>query len=173
MTFITDPADPRFTRRGALHIPAGEGLTKWVSGDTYTVKITGPESNGSLGFVEAVVPSGGGPVAHAHIGSDETFYLLDGELEFLDGDHTFVAGPGDFVYIPRNHRHRFTNISSGDAKMVFFFTVAGPEQLFVQAGDDPVPGGRPAPWGVDRMIELGDLISKLNTDVLPEAEPAG
>jgi mannose-6-phosphate isomerase-like protein (cupin superfamily) len=168
MTLITDPTDDRFTRRGALHVPAGEGLTKWVAGDEYIMKLTATESNGSLGFVVATVPPGGGPVAHAHLRSDEAFYLLSGELEFLNGDRTFTADPGDFVFIPRNHRHRFRNISSGDARMLFFFTPAGPEQLFVKAGDDPVPGGRPQPWDVDKMVQLGELISELETDVLPE-----
>jgi hypothetical protein len=27
-------------QRGLLHVPAGEGLTKWVSGDIYTMKAT-------------------------------------------------------------------------------------------------------------------------------------
>jgi hypothetical protein len=30
--------DPRYTTRGAVHIPAGEGATWWFSGDTYTIK---------------------------------------------------------------------------------------------------------------------------------------
>jgi hypothetical protein len=52
--------------------------------------------------------------------------------------------------------------------MIFFFTSAGPEQLFVRAGDDPVPGGHPSAWGIDKMAQLGELIFELETDVLPE-----
>jgi len=33
--------------------------------------------------VEATCPPGGGPAPHIHPNSDETFYPLSGELEFL------------------------------------------------------------------------------------------
>jgi hypothetical protein len=66
------------------------------SGDTDTIKASGESTNGSLGLVEATVPPGGGPVAHAHNRTDEAFYVLSGELEILDGARTFVAGAGDF-----------------------------------------------------------------------------
>ncbi|MFG2371195.1 cupin domain-containing protein [Streptomyces sp. NPDC048504] len=32
------------------------------------------------------MPPGGGPAPHVHAHTDETFYLVSGELEFLDGD---------------------------------------------------------------------------------------
>jgi quercetin dioxygenase-like cupin family protein len=62
-----------------------------------------------LGLVEATVPPGGGPVAHAHTRTDEAFYVLSGELEILDGSYTFVAHAGDFVFIPRGIGHRVKN----------------------------------------------------------------
>ncbi|MGH1553555.1 cupin domain-containing protein [Streptomyces sp. L7] len=33
--------------------------------------------------------------------ADESFYVVSGSLEFLNGDRTFVAGAGDFVFVPR------------------------------------------------------------------------
>ncbi|MGW2939337.1 cupin domain-containing protein [Streptomyces sp. NPDC001156] len=75
-----------------------------------------------FGLIEATVPAGGGPPAHAHTEQEETFYILDGELEFLDGDHIFTAVAGDFVHIPRGIRHRFTNKGNHAAKMIFMFT---------------------------------------------------
>jgi quercetin dioxygenase-like cupin family protein len=70
---------------GGLHVPAGQGLTKWFSGDVYTVRLQASQTNGSVGIVEASVPPGGGPIPHTHDEQEETFYLLSGELEFLDG----------------------------------------------------------------------------------------
>ena len=43
------------------------------------------------GLVEATVPPGGGPAPHVHERTDETFYLVHGELEFLSGDKTFYC----------------------------------------------------------------------------------
>jgi quercetin dioxygenase-like cupin family protein len=77
----------------ALYVPAGDGITRWFSGDVYTVKATAADTNGSLGAVDASVPPGGGLVPHTHPGHDEIFYLFSGALEFLDGENTFVAGP--------------------------------------------------------------------------------
>src|SRR5262245_40491275 len=143
MSFPTSSTAARRTDGGVLYVPAGEGLTKWVSGDIYTMKATKEETGGSLSFIEAIVPPGGGPIAHAHTSEDEAFFLLEGALEFLDGDRTFVAEAGSFVFIPRTRRHRFKNIGAADARTLFLFTPGGPEALFAEGGDDPVPGGRP------------------------------
>src|SRR5262249_39686924 len=101
----------------------------------------------AVGVIRASVPTGGGPAAHVHAGSDETFVMLDGELEFLDGDKTFIAGPGDLVYIPGGIRHRFQNVGPVIATMVLLYTPAGPEGLFVEGGDEPQPGVQGAAVG--------------------------
>jgi len=162
---------PTIKSGGVLHVPAGEGLVKWVSGDTYTIKATRSSTGDALGFVEAVVPPGAGPIAHTHKSTDESFYLLDGALEFLDGDRTFVAEAGAFVFVPRLHRHRFKNISGADARLLFIFTPGGLEDLFIDGGDDPVPGGQPQPWGIERNQQIADIIERTGSIALPEVAP--
>jgi hypothetical protein len=70
--------DPRYSRTGAVHVPAGGGVTTWFAGDIYTIKASAASTNGSLGLVEATVPAGGRPVAHAHtrIGEDYGVEIL-------------------------------------------------------------------------------------------------
>jgi quercetin dioxygenase-like cupin family protein len=161
----TEPNGSHSTSK-ALYVPAGDGITKWFSGDVYTVKATAADTNGSLGAVDASVPPGGGPVPHTHPGHDEIFYLLSGSLEFLDGEETFVAGPGDLVFVPRGHRHRFTNTGLHPARMLFFYTPGGVEQVFVEGGDNPVAGQQVPNWGPERFDPaLLDLLSKYGTDV--------
>lgn len=154
---------------GAIYVPADAGRVRWVAGDDYNIKVGGDETNGGLSFIVATVPPGGGPPAHLHKGNEESFYLLDGELEFLDGERTFVASAGDFVFVPRGVRHRFKNVGSDPAKMVFLWTPSGPEQVFLEFGDEPVPGQSPQPWTVDTfkrgMVELNEKLGGL---VLPE-----
>ena len=60
----------------AVHVPAGAGVTTWFSGDTDTIKLASQLADGSLGFIEASVPPGGGPVAHTHAHEDEIWYLI-------------------------------------------------------------------------------------------------
>ena len=161
----TEPNGSHATSK-ALYVAAGDGITKWFSGDVYTVKATAADTNGSLGAVDASVPPGGGPVPHTHPGHDEIFYLLSGTLEFQDGEETFAAGPGDLVFVPRGHRHRFTNTGLHPARMLFFYTPGGVEQVFVEGGDDPVAGQQVPHWGPERFDPaLLDLLSKYGTDV--------
>jgi quercetin dioxygenase-like cupin family protein len=157
-----------YAKGDALHVPAAEGITKWFFSDTYTMRLTSQLTNGSLGLIEASVPPGGGPVAHTHAGEDETFYLLSGQLEFLTGEETFTAGPGDLVFIPRTVRHRFSNVGFHHAKMLFLYTPGGPENIFIEGGDEPQPGKTAQPWGPERLPGLADLMVKYGIEALPE-----
>jgi len=169
---VPSTQDPRYTASGAMHVPAGDGPTTWFSGDTYTIKAARDSTNGSLGLVEATVPPGGGPIAHAHTRADEAFYVLSGELEILDGERTFVARAGDFVFIPRGVRHRFKNTGVHSARTLFMFTPAGEEGVF-RYGDEPQPG-HPAPaWGIERFStpEILRFNEEFDVVILPEGPP--
>jgi mannose-6-phosphate isomerase-like protein (cupin superfamily) len=152
-----------------FHVGAYEGVTKWFSGDIYSVKVHARETNGAIGIVEASVPPGGGPVAHTHASQDETFYMISGELEFLDGDRTFMARAGDIVFVPRRQRHRFKNVGLHPAKMIFIYTPGGTEGIFVEGGDTPQPGVQVQPWGPERFdARLLGLFEKYGTEAIPE-----
>jgi mannose-6-phosphate isomerase-like protein (cupin superfamily) len=162
-------ADPRYTTSRALHVRAGEGPTYWVSGDVYTLKATRETTEGSLGFVEASVPPGGGPVAHVHTRCDESFYIVAGELEVLDGGRTFIARTGDFVFIPRGTRHRFKNTGVHAVKLVFLFSPGG-DELGLALGDAAKPGEPPTPWGPERFAapEFVRFNAQAGVVILPE-----
>ena len=113
-----------------LHRPAATGLSYWGPGDRYTFLVTGEETGGAYFVMEAWVPPGGGPGPHVHTREDETFYVVDGEIEFLLGEETIVAGPGDFVNVPRGVVHRFRNGGMETARLVLTFTPAGIEEFF-------------------------------------------
>ncbi|MGI5397391.1 cupin domain-containing protein [Streptomyces sp. CA-251251] len=140
-----------------------------MAGDEYVIKVNSNDTSGSLGFVVATVPPGSGPIAHLHRHSDEAFYLLHGELEFLDGDETFMAAEGDFVFVPRGVRHRFKNVSTTEVKMAFFFTPGGPENFFLDFGDEPLPGHAPQLWTLDRFTpQMIEATVAMGNIVLPE-----
>lgn len=98
----------------AVHRPAGTGPAYWGPGDHYTFLVTGEESAGSTFAMEALVPPGGGPPPHVHRQEDETFYVLDGELEFLLGEELVTGRTGDVVFVPRGTVHRFRNADTGN-----------------------------------------------------------
>jgi quercetin dioxygenase-like cupin family protein len=125
-----------------VHRPAETGPAYWGPGDHYTFLITGEETDGAYFAMEALVPPGGGPPPHMHTREDETFYLVDGEIEFVLGEDTVTAGPGDFVNVPRGIVHCFRNVGTETARMVLTFTPAGMERFFEEtlepAPNDPV-----------------------------------
>ena len=161
--------DPRYHRQDGIYVPANEGVSEWVSGDVYTIKLTGEESGGQIGFIEASVPPGGGPPPHAHASAGEGFYVLSGELEFLNGNKTIEAASGDFVWIPAGARHSFKNVGVHGAKMLFFFSPGGLEQVFLQGGWDPRPGEQAPPWGPEDFERLGEVVDRLGfvSEILP------
>lgn len=158
-----------------LHVPTEKGVVKWMSGDVYETLATAGDTDGAVGFTVCWVPPGGGPVAHVHRSADESFYVISGELEFLNGDQTFVAHTGDFVFVPRGTRHRFRNRTDEQAHMVAFFTPGGGEGLWLDGGDDPVPGKRPEFWPPERGLALGPLLGRedIDMEILPEEAGLG
>ncbi|MFJ9759510.1 cupin domain-containing protein [Streptomyces sp. NPDC101149] len=173
MTFRTadSSADGAGRRESGIYVPPDGGIVRWFSGDVYTIKLTAEQTGGSVGILEASVPPGGGPAAHSHTDQDETFYLISGELEFLDGDRIFNAGPGGLVHCPRGTRHRFKNVGFHTARMLFFYTPGGSEGLFLEGGDEPQPGVAVPPWGPEKFENesMLELFKKYGSVTHPEA----
>lgn len=136
------------------HRPVATGPAFWGPGDHYTFLVTGEESGGAYFVMEALVPAGGGPPPHVHTREDETFYVLEGEIEFLLGEATITAGPGDFVNIPRGTVHRFENTGTETARLILTFTPAGIEHWFEETLD-PAPNDVSAEDVPDNLEEVG------------------
>jgi quercetin dioxygenase-like cupin family protein len=159
------------TSRG-IHVPADGGSMRWFASDVYSIKLTAADTNGSIGIVHASVPPGGGPIPHVHLHQEETFYVLSGVLEFLEGDRTFMARTGELVHIPRHVKHRFKNIGYHPAQMLFLYTPGGTEGMFVEGGDEPTPGVQVEHWGQERFLtqHIQDLYVKYGVEPLPDPE---
>ena len=76
-----------------LHRPSTAGATYWGPGDKYRFLVTGEETGGAYFAMEALVPPGGGPPPHVHRNEDETFYVLEGRVEFRLGDERVTGRP--------------------------------------------------------------------------------
>lgn len=67
-------------------------------------------------FETEVEPGWEGVTPHYHKHHADSFYVLEGELEFRFGDETVRAGPGTFVSAPPGVVHAFTNAGPGRAR---------------------------------------------------------
>jgi len=55
---------------------------------------------------------------HAHVGEDDAFYVLSGEMTLFVAGQTVVAPPGTFVLVPPGVEHGFRNDGSEPARML-------------------------------------------------------
>ncbi|MGK3939121.1 cupin domain-containing protein [Streptomyces caeruleatus] len=164
---------PEYMKRNGIFVPPGEGDTRWIVGDTYTLKVGAPETDGALTFLEATVPAGAGAYPHVHGKHQEAFYLISGELDFTNGDDTIAAGPGSFYYVPRNTRHGFFNKGLHAAKMIFLYLPGGYEEAIFD-GAPKAERGRPAPHMVENLPTLNpELMERFGDFVLPSDLPSG
>ena len=122
------------TKQGNLILDPGEGQTIPVPGHKVTHKIVGADTGGAYALMEVEL-NGDGPPQHIHKNEDEAFYVLEGEVKFLLGEHTSIAKAGTFVRIPRGTRHAFCRVEKKNAKLLAMFTPAGFEKFFDEAID--------------------------------------
>ena len=84
-----------------------------VLGMPIHLKVSGSDTNGQLSVFVSEHNKNQGPPLHLH-DSDETFYVIEGELIFQMGDTRVSAVPGDILFVPRNMPHAFlTNVEKG------------------------------------------------------------
>jgi len=99
----------------ALHPGEGELL-----GTSY-VKSARPE----LALIELTIQPGGGVSPHFHKGHSDSFYVLEGEVEFHVGDEAVVGRAGSYVLAPPGVVHWFRNESGEPAKVLNLHTPGG------------------------------------------------
>jgi len=102
-------------------------------GDTYTLLVTGNATAGRFCLIDMHIPPGGGPPPHRH-DFEETFILLEGELEATFRGAKSVIRAGDTVNIPSNAPHQFHNSSAKPVRLLCICSPAGQEDFFLQVG---------------------------------------
>jgi mannose-6-phosphate isomerase-like protein (cupin superfamily) len=55
---------------------------------------------------------------HSHSDHVDSFYVLEGEAEFIFADEVFRAGPGSYVAAPIGVEHGFRNAGDGELRML-------------------------------------------------------
>jgi mannose-6-phosphate isomerase-like protein (cupin superfamily) len=119
--------------------------TVWFLATRMAVLATAETTAGALGLVEQLVPAGFSPPLHVHSREDELFYVIDGRVTCLVGDRRFEAGPGSFVFLPRDIPHSFVVEGDAPARILELVLPGGLERFHVEAGR-PVEGpGLPPP----------------------------
>ena len=115
-----------------------------LAGGTYTILVSGADTNGTYCLIDMLVPPGGGPAPHRH-DFEEMFYLLEGEVELTFRGERVTARAGETINIPANAPHAFRNVSTQAARLLCMCTPAGQEDFFRQVGSPAGSAEEPAP----------------------------
>jgi mannose-6-phosphate isomerase-like protein (cupin superfamily) len=123
--------------QGVTHLRPGDGRSLRVLGEVLTYKITSERTGGAYSLFEVVSEPGGGPPPHVQHREDETFYVLEGEYEFLDDDGRIIrVGKGSLVYVPKGTLHTYKNIDDKPGRMLVSQTPGGlHERFFEEIGE--------------------------------------
>ena len=102
-------------------------------GDTYTILLSGADTDGRFCLIDMHIPPGGGPPPHRH-DFEETFTLLEGEMEATFRGVSSTVRAGETIHIPANAPHQFHNSSDQPVRLLCLCSPAGQEDFFAQIG---------------------------------------
>lgn len=144
-----------------------------VVGDTYTILLSGSDTAGQFCLIDMHVPPGGGPPPHRH-DFEETFVLLEGELEATFRGEKRAFGAGQTIHVPANAPHQFHNSSSKPVRMLCICSPAGQEEFFKEVGTPVAARTTPPPklnaeQQAAFMKKVTELAPKYRTELLKEA----
>ena len=98
-----------------------------------TILLTGKDTAGRFCLIDMYISPGGGPPPHRH-DFEESFIILEGEIEATFRGLKSVAGAGETLHIPANAPHQFHNKSNRSARLLCICSPAGQEEFFAQVG---------------------------------------
>jgi quercetin dioxygenase-like cupin family protein len=104
-----------------------------VVGNTYTILVSGEDTEGRYSLIDMFVPPGGGPPAHRH-DFEESFTVLEGEIEATFRGEKVALRTGQVIQIPANAPHQFRNNSAKPAHLLCLCSPAGLEGMFREIG---------------------------------------
>ncbi len=131
--FAPPPADDLSRNLAVAQVDSPAARHIGLVGDTYTITVTGKDTDDRFCVIDMHIPPGGGPGPHRH-DFEETFILLEGELQVTFRGQKSIMHAGDTVNIPSNAPHQFHNSASRPVRMICICSPAGNDRFFQELG---------------------------------------
>lgn len=148
-----------------------DGVFRFLGVPT-VVRSTAETTRGAFGLLEHLAaPPGFSTPYHTHRREDEAFYLIEGEVAFVCDGQWQKAGPGAYVYGPRDIPHGFQVIGKADARMLVLCVPGGGFERFVLEQATPMEEA-PGEPDIPKLLELSAKYGIEIHGPLPEI-PAG
>jgi mannose-6-phosphate isomerase-like protein (cupin superfamily) len=130
----------------------------WFYRDLVTIHVGGEQTGGRFCVVEFLQPPDEWTPLHVHRDSDQTQYVLEGELTVYLPDRSLVLGPGDCVNTPMNVPHTEHVTSAAPARVLDVNVPAGFDEFIASAGEPAaemtLPAAEGPPPDVERLAAI-------------------
>ncbi|WP_027087951.1 cupin domain-containing protein [Cohnella panacarvi] len=137
-------------------------------GNTSSLLVSGDETDGQFAILQMVETKGCEPPPHVHHREDESFFILEGEIEYTIGDKVYHAKPGTYLFAPRGIVHSF-RLETNEAKYIVTAYPAGFDKFVKELAVHlpgpllPGPGLPPNPEDVGLLVSTA---AKYGIDIL-------
>ena len=112
----------------------GEGTSyDWENDHTF-VKVSSEDTNGAYTLMEDNLKASFALGLHRHDHHAETFYFLEGEVDFFIGDEWKKAKPGTTIHVPPGVPHACKVANSKPARMLMIFQPSGFDEFLAELG---------------------------------------
>ncbi len=148
-----------------LQKPTLENSVHYIA-HTFSFLVTGKDTDNAYSLIHCFFRKGFTPPSHLHKHEEESFYILEGTIDFQAGDKKFTAVAGELVILPREIPHSFKLVTD-TAKALLIISPAGFETVFKEFGAPaqtldlpPIPDNLPKDLFQkihQRCIELGNV----------------
>lgn len=134
----------------------GEGARRWFFGEgVHTWKATEKETGGAFLLFEDEMPRDKVTPMHTHPDSDETMYILDGEILMNMGGAEHRVAAGGITIAPRGVPHAFKVLQ--DHTRVLCLHTPGSAQAFYDGASEPLDSSSSSgPVDFDRIRASGE-----------------
>lgn len=123
--------------------------------------LRGEHTNGAFSLTEILFqPGAQGTPMHVHTREEETYYVIEGELDVHVGDERHVIGPGGSIVLPRYLKHRVTPAPDKITRALMIVSPPGLEGMLMQ-----LDNARPGELDVET---LGRLSAEFGVQILTE-----
>ncbi len=152
-----------------VRLSAKEGDSVSLRGTEVTFKVKSDEAVGAS-LTEWDAAPGFDTGLHVHQRLEETWYILDGELEFHLGEETFIAAEGACVFVPARVPHAFANCGQARAKFLLMMSPPTHDRYFIELAQILGRSGPPDSDAIAALRAKYDTqqISSLTTDTAPQ-----
>jgi quercetin dioxygenase-like cupin family protein len=151
------------TSRNAFVRSDHEGEQFVIGSWVITTRVSGAESEGRFEMYHLALGPGSVDY-HVHDIADETIHILEGDIEVMKDGQKERHAPGSTVFVPMGVHHGFTNVGSGQARVLLVFSPSSRQNEFFAKVRDLFSNPSPD------MAELARLQAEYDQKLVPFPE---